>query len=139
MNGLNRWAIPKQLKVSNMDWLFHNLDELFRYISGFLIAWGFFATYTIIKMAIVAKAYRGNIRKIDALLGVPIFIITILFVLLLFVFTSFVHMHMIPILVFQFWYTMFVCYFTVRYLEPCIDTCDKYNLCITDQKGKRLM
>jgi hypothetical protein len=110
-----------------MDIIFNNLHEIFNYSSGFLIAWGIFASYTLMKMLLMAKKYRGSLRMLDVGFMVLIVGITITLGLLLLVFSNVASTYIIPLLIVMFWYMMFVVYFTFNYLEPCIYTYHKYN------------
>ena len=111
-----------------MEWFLHHFADIFRYSTGFLIAWGIFASHTIFKTILYSHKERGLIRKVDALYLLGLVGCTSFLICSLFVFSSFVTEFMFALFVFEVWYGMFAAYFTAHYLQPCLNSYLKHRL-----------
>jgi len=104
-----------------MDWLLMHLADIYRYSTGFLIAWGIFASHTIFQILLYSHEQRGSVRKGDAWYFIAILTSTVFFTSTLFVCDpAFTSKYMIALFMFEIWYTMFAAYFTYIYVKPCI-------------------
>lgn len=108
---------------SKMESLLVIFPELFRYITSFIVAWGLFASLSLIRLISHAANKRRVIRKDDVYHLAGISFVTGGTASFLFVCPNFASQFMFSIFMMEVWYVSFIVFYTYTYLYPCLRNC----------------